>query len=95
MRKPRGFQRARVPFGLLVYKEEEGGRWVLLAGEPEIKIDNKHRDGRPHMHAHGRDSKERRDLREDPSLAEAVEVVARQLNEKGHIDVTGPTEELS
>ena len=94
MRKLRGFRAWDVPVGLLFLREEDDGSWVLLAGEPDIKIDNKHRDGQPHMHVNGWDSEDRCELRRDLTLADAVEAIARHLNKDGHINVKRLLEEL-
>jgi hypothetical protein len=94
MRKPRGFRAGNVPVGVLFVREEDDGKWVILAGEPEVKLDNKHRDGRPHMHVGAWDSEDRRELRADLTAKEAREAIARQLAEKGYLDPGALEEDL-
>lgn len=94
MRKPRGFQVWNVPVGILFVREEDDGKWVVLAGEPEVKIDNKHRDGKPHMHVGGWNSEDRRGLRPTLTAGDAAEAIARLLAEKGHLDPRSLEEEL-
>lgn len=94
MRKPWGFQALNVPVGVLFVREEEDGRWVVLAGEPDVKIDNKHLDGRPHMHVGSWQSTNRRPLRRDLTAREAAETISRQLTETGRIDTEALEEAL-
>jgi hypothetical protein len=95
MRKPRGFTSWSVPTGDLYSRWDDDGGWVVLAAEPDVKIDNRHRDGRPHLHLGGWDSPVRRDLRPDLTLQEAVAAIVRHLSESGSIDVPRLQEELS
>ncbi len=94
MRKPRGFRAWNVPVGILFVREEDDGGWVVLAGEPDVKIDNKHLDGTPHMHIGDWDSKKRQTLRKDLTATEAAATIARQLSENGFLDPDGLKEEL-
>jgi len=87
VRKPRGFHPWAVPIGVLFVSEEEEGRWVVLAGDPAVKIDNKHLNGRPHMHAGDWNSCDRRLLREDLTVDEAADTIRHLLETKGHIDL--------
>lgn len=86
-RKPRGFASWDVPVGVLHLRLEEDGRWVLLAADPEIKIDNDHDDRIPHLHVGGWNSEDRRDLRPTLGPREAAGAVRSQLRRKGYIDV--------
>jgi hypothetical protein len=95
MRKPQGFQEWKVPVGTLFVREDENGQWVILASEPDVKIDNKHRDGRPHMHVGNWDSTDRRDLRASLSMAEAASAIHRQLKKNGYLDLDALEVELS
>jgi hypothetical protein len=95
LRKPRGFRRWTVRVGDLLVSTRPDGSWIILACEPEVKIDNRHRDGRPHLHVGGWDSEDRRPLQLDLTLSEAARAVARQLEEKGSIDARTLEEELS
>lgn len=94
VRKPRGFTTWPVPAGALYGRREADGRWVILAGEPDVKLDNWHGDRRPHLHVRGWDSTVRRDLRTDLTIEEAVAAVARQLAEQGYLDPRRLLEDL-
>lgn len=94
MRKPRGFTNWDVPVGVLYLRKEEDGRWVILAGDPEIKIDNDHPDRIPHMHIGGWNSDDRRDLRPTLTPEQAVQAIVRHLEEDGFIRVKRLLEEL-
>jgi len=95
VRKPRGFSAPKVPFGVLFVKTEDDGGWVILAGEPDVKIDNKHMDRRPHIHVGGWLSDDRRPLRFDLTVAEAARAIRSQLSNRGRLDVADLIEELS
>lgn len=95
MRKPMGFQEWKVPVGILFVREEEDGRWVILAGEPDIKIDNKHLDGKPLMHLGSWDSDDRRNLRANLTAAEAALAIRRQLTQYGYLEPEALEDELS
>lgn len=94
-RKPRGFDRWDVPVGVLYLRVREDGRWVLLAADPQIKIDDDHDDRIPHLHVGGWNSEDRRRLRPDLGPGEAAEAVRTQLRSKGYIDVEELQEALS
>ncbi len=87
MRKPPGFQDWDVPIGILLVRHEEDGRWTILAAEPDIKLDNKHMDRRPHVHVGGWNSDDRRLLRHDLTASEAAQAIRRHLSATGKIDV--------
>lgn len=76
-------------------KVDEDGRWVILAGDPPIKIDNKHDDRVPHMHVGGFESDDRRTLRPDLTPKEVAEAIREQLEETGYIDTKKLEEGLS
>ncbi len=94
MRKPRGFTNWDVPVGVLYLRKEEDGRWIILAADPEIKIDNDHSDRIPHIHVDGWNSDDRRDLRPTLGPDEAAQAILRHLEEHGYIDVKRLLEEL-
>lgn len=95
MRKPRGFVPWAVRHGDLFVTMRANGRWVILAGDPPIKVDNEHRDGRPHVHVGGWDSEDRRPLRDELDVIEAARVIQNHLNENGYIDIERLLESLS
>ncbi len=95
MRKPPGFQAWNVPVGILLVRHEEDGRWVILAGAPDVKIDNKHRGRRPHMHIGSWDAEDRHLLREDLTATEAAAAIRHQLATAGYLDLDELREELS
>lgn len=86
MRPPAGFQAWDVPVGIVLVREDDGGGWVVLAGYPMVKMDNRHRDGRPHLHVGGWNSDDRRDLRPTLTADEAAAAVVDQLEATGHVD---------
>lgn len=86
MRPPAGFRAWDVPVGVVFVREDDRGGWVVLAGDPMVKLDNKHRGGRPHMHVGSWESEDRRDLRSDLTADEAAAAIVGQLEAKGHID---------
>jgi hypothetical protein len=87
VRRPAGFRADfRASWGFIYSAEDEDGAWVVLAGWPDVKIDNKHRDGRPHLHADGIEGNDRRDLRMKLTRAAAVRAVRKQLETTGRID---------
>lgn len=83
-----------VPVGALFVRREEDGRWVILAADPTIKIDNHHDDRIPHLHADGWTGDDRRDLPPMLGPDEAAEAIRRHLVERGYIDVEDLLEEL-
>lgn len=93
-RKPRGFQNWKVPVGVLYLRQLESQRWVILAADPAIKIDNDHPDRIPHMHVDGWTGEDRRDLRPTLGPREAARAIRRHLEEQGFIDVDRLLEEL-
>lgn len=68
---------------------------VILAGDPDVKIDNKHMDRRPHIHVGGWQSDDRRSLRGDLTVDEASQAIRAQLSDQGRLDVDDLIEELS
>lgn len=94
-RRPSGFRRWGAEIGYVFSRREDNGRWVILAGPPDIKIDNKHADGSPHMHVGGWESDDRRHLRADLGLDEAVDAIRAQLAARGTIDTETLARELS
>jgi hypothetical protein len=84
-----------VPFGILLVRQEEDGRWVILAGAPDVKIDNKHMDRRPHMHVGSWDAEDRQALRQDLTATEAASAIRHQLGTIGYLDLDALKEELS
>lgn len=82
-RKPRGFDRRRARVGRLYVRRDPDGGWVVLASPPDVKIDNKHRDRRPHLHPEGWISGARIELREDLTLDEVIVAIRQQL--MGHV----------
>ena len=86
-RRPAGFRTWESTVGYVYSRREQDGRWVILAGPPDVKLDNKHDDRRPHLHADGWDSADRRDLRVDLTMEEAVSAIRGQLSVAGHVDV--------
>ena len=95
MRKQAGFQAWKVPVGILLVREEEDGRWVVLAGDPHVKIDNKHLDGRPHMHVGSWESQDRRALRPGVTVGDVASAIRSQLAETGRVDVEALEEALA
>lgn len=83
-----------MPAGAL-YVRVQGSRWVILAGDPEVKMDNMHADGRPHLHLGGWDSPDRQDLRPGLTARKAADAVAAQLLAKGYLDPRSLVEVLS
>lgn len=81
--------------GMLDVKIDEDGGWVILAGYPAIKIDNKHDDRLPHMHVGGFNSDDRRSLRHDLTPGEAADAIRAHLERNGFIDTKELEEELS
>lgn len=94
MRKPRGFTNWDTPIGVLYLRRRQDGRWVILAADPEIKIDNDHPDRIPHLHVGGWESGDRRDLRPPLGPKQAAEAIVGHLERQGVIDVEGLLEEL-
>lgn len=94
-RRPAGFRRWDVAIGFVFTRLEANGRWVILAGPPDVKLDNKHTDGIPHMHIGGWESMDRRNLRPDLSLREAVDAIRAQLSERAAIDAEKLARELA
>lgn len=93
-RKPRGFANWTVPVGVLYVRKAAGGRWIILAADPEIKIDNDHDDRIPHLHVAGWNSDDRRDLRATLTPEEAARAIRHHLQQRGYIDVPSLLEEL-
>jgi len=94
VRPPAGFVSLDVPTGEIHYKEDANG-WVVLAGDPDVKFDNKHRDRRPHMHVGGWNSETRVDLRPDLELHEVLRVLKQELAGRGWLDVSSLEASLS
>ena len=87
MRRSAGFRHDFESKAGFVYSAlENDGRWVILAGWPDVKIDNKHGDKRPHLHADGIDGEDRRNLRKALRREEAVATIRAQLEKDGKID---------
>lgn len=93
-RKPSGFIRVAVPVGVLFLRTVGIAHWVILAADPEIKIDNAHDDRIPHMHLNGWNSEDRRDLRPTLSPDEAVRMIRIHLETQGYIDTDQLLEDL-
>lgn len=93
-RKPRGFRNWNVPVGVLLVRREEDGRWVILAADPEIKIDNHHDNRIPHLHIDGWNTEDRRDLRATLTPEAAADAIRHHLSTLGYIDVDRLLEEL-
>ena len=85
-RRPAGFRSWGTTAGYVFSRLEEDGRWVILAGPPDVKLDNKHGDRRPHLHAGGWESTDRRELRADLTMEEAVSAIRVRLTIAGHVD---------
>lgn len=93
-RRPEGFRIWGAGAGYVFTRIEEDGRWVILAGPPDVKLDNRHGDRRPHVHVGGWDSADRRALRADLAFEEAVDEVRGQLLERGRLDAARLVREL-
>lgn len=94
-RKPPGFQAGNVPVGILLVRQEEDGRWVILAGAPDVKLDNKHMDRRPHMHIGSWDAEDPHALRQDLTATEAASAIRHQLASAGYLDLDALKDALS
>ncbi|MHB8587171.1 MAG: hypothetical protein ACYDDF_15195 [Thermoplasmatota archaeon] len=88
-------KRIRAPPGFIWVRTTSTGRWVIMAGYPETKIDNTHRDALPHLHDGGLESAKRRPLRPDLTQQEAIRAIVTQLTQAGSIDIDTLVEELS
>ncbi|MCA1812599.1 MAG: hypothetical protein LC624_01455 [Halobacteriales archaeon] len=95
MRKVRGFARLDVAGGVIMYRSDTDGTWVVLASHPDVKVDNKHMDRRPHIHVGGWASADRRALRAGLGAGHVVAAIARHLEQQGYIDVMRLAEELA
>ncbi len=97
MRKPPRFRAPRTGsrHGILLVREGDDGTWVVLASPPDVKVDNRHRDRRPHIHTDGWQGNDRRDLRADLTLEEVVLAIRRRLEATGWIDVEALRRELA
>lgn len=93
-REPRGFRNWDVPIGVLYLRKEADGRWIILAADPAIKIDNDHTDRIPHVHVDGWTGDDRRDLRPTLDPEEAARTIRSHLSEQGFIDLDRLLEEL-
>jgi hypothetical protein len=85
MRKPPGFTRRRIAAIEALVRTRDDGAWVVLLSPPDIKVDNVHRDRRPHMHPGGWTDPATWPLREGIGPDDVVDAAAACLAERGRL----------